>query len=179
METCKVDGCENKYCAKGYCSKHYQKSRTYGDPLAGIEIEMHGMHGIAEYMVWKSMKQRCLNKNAIGYKNYGGRGITICDRWRNSFMAFYEDMGLKPFPEAQIDRIDNDGDYEPGNCRWASQIENNRHRTTIKLTMGKAREIREKYKIRKISQRTLASMYQVNQKTIFNIIHRKVWRVSA
>ncbi len=80
------------------------------------------------YTVWVSMKQRCLNVSNPAYQDYGGRGITVCHEWRNSFQKFYADMGDVPFKGAQIDRIDNEGDYEPGNCRWATSKENGRNR---------------------------------------------------
>jgi len=74
-----------------------------------------------EYLAWVSMKTRCLNKKTAQYKNYGGRGIKICKQWRNSFENFLADMGRKPTPKLSLDRIDNNGNYEPTNCRWATQ----------------------------------------------------------
>ena len=81
-----------------------------------------------EYTCWANMKRRCYTESARGYKHWGGRGIKVCKRWRDSFPAFLKDMGRKPSPDLSLDRIDNDGNYEPGNCRWATkkQQRNNR-----------------------------------------------------
>lgn len=81
-----------------------------------------------EYRTWSNMIDRCERPGNSQYRDWGGRGIKVCSRWRESFAAFLEDMGRKPTPKHSIDRINNDGDYEPGNCRWATSAEQSRNR---------------------------------------------------
>lgn len=124
---CGVEGCDGKYRTMGYCNKHYKKFLKYGDPLFS-KLEWHHMRGTSEHTTWAGMVARCTDMNHIAYENYGGRGIKIYDRWRDSFIAFYEDMGPKPSPEYMIERKDNDGNYEPNNCIWTTPTEQVRNR---------------------------------------------------
>lgn len=82
----------------------------------------HGGRRLPEYSIWSDMKKRCRSPSHISYQYYGGRGITVAPEWEN-FDQFYADMGPRPSPTHSIDRVDNDGNYAPGNCRWATKKE--------------------------------------------------------
>ncbi len=82
----------------------------------------------AEFRAWSGMKTRCYNEKEPHYQDYGGRGIVVCQEWLHDFQAFLLDVGLKPHPDMSLDRIDNDGHYEPGNVRWATKIQQARNR---------------------------------------------------
>jgi hypothetical protein len=94
-------------------------------------LQTHGLVQSPEYAIWRAAKSRCHNPNSGQYKDYGGRGIRMCDEWRYDFAAFYAHIGQRPAPELTLDRINNDGHYEPGNVQWATrtqQIHNRRKR---------------------------------------------------
>lgn len=88
----------------------------------------HGLSKRPEYNVWCLMIRRCTRPNVPEWKNYGGRGIKVCDQWRNDFTSFFRHMGPRPTPKHELDRIDNDGHYEPGNVRWATKEQQNANR---------------------------------------------------
>lgn len=89
----------------------------------------HGLRHTKEYICWMRMKDRCFNKNSKDYKNYGGRGISVCDEWKNDFEQFYKDMGEKP-ANTSIERIDNNKGYSKDNCKWDNSFNQCRNKRT-------------------------------------------------
>jgi len=105
----------------------------------------HGLSYTPEYRAWQTMRLRCTNPRNPAWKDYGGRGITVCEAWLDDPTQFYRDMGKKPSPKHEIDRIDNDRGYEPNNCRWVPRIENCRNRRSSRVVewRGESRTVAE------------------------------------
>lgn len=170
---CSVENCESKIKALGFCNKHYQRLKTYGN-VNFVKQERHGLKKSEEYSTYTNMKTRCYNPNSESFKDYGERGITVCDRWKNSFTAFYEDMGPKPFKRAQIDRKNNDGNYEPGNCHWTTHTQNMRNRRCSKLNEKDVIKIKDLLKVNSI--RAVAKLFKVSPSTICDIKKKRTWK---
>lgn len=107
-----------------------EKTKSCGCFQSDVVTKMSTKHGHAkrgqestEHIIWSLMIQRCTNPNSTNYKYWGGRGITVCERWLNSFENFLEDMGNRPSKNHSLDRIDNDGNYGPNNCKWSTRNE--------------------------------------------------------
>lgn len=121
---CSVEGCDKRVSTKGLCDTHF-KSRMRQEANEQYDFS-HPLYGS-----WVSMKNRCYNQNNHDYRWYGAVGITVCDRWRNDFHAFIEDMGEKPTPKHTLERIDGTKSYSPANCKWATRTEQRRNSKDI------------------------------------------------
>lgn len=131
--------CGNQVIARSQCLRN-GSTRSCGCLASEITIKRNratakwageAMRMTPEYRAWSSMKRRCYDPGVEKYKLYGGRGIVVCDRWRESYSAFLTDMGRRPSPRHSLDRFPNrDGNYEPSNCRWATASEQNSNRRT-------------------------------------------------
>jgi DNA-binding phage protein len=123
------------------CAIFSRGNKTHGhsNPLKKETIEYK------TYMAWKAMLSRCYNKNNKRYSDYGKRGIKVCERWKDSYENFLSDMGLIPEKGLQIDRIDNNGNYEHSNCRWATRIEqaNNKRNNRNITAFGKTQTLQQ------------------------------------
>jgi len=142
--------------------------RKEGGPLK--HGACRGGKRLSEYQIWRSMTQRCYNPNNRAYKDYGGRGIKVCARWRHSFENFLADMGPRPTKHHTLERIDNNGDYSPENCCWATKKEqSNNRRDNLLLTFeGKT-----------MTAKQWAEKIGMNYETLYRRIKKYGWPIEV
>lgn len=147
----------------------------YSRESVSKRMRIHGATSTAEYTTWKEMRSRCRYRGHRAWSLYGGRGIKVCERWRRSFANFLADMGLRP-PGMSIDRIDSNGNYEPGNCRWATKLEQAHNRRGNVLTPISAILLRQIW-IRSFGRRVhVARAFGVRLTTAHDVAASRSWR---
>jgi hypothetical protein len=139
----------------------------------GRFLEIHGKRETREWLSWNHMMSRCYDPADHKFKDYGERGIVVCDRWHEA-KNFLEDMGVKPGPKHTLGRIDNDGPYSPENCRWELPAQQARNRRTTKLTWADDREIRM-LRQKGYTLWDIAHEFQVTATTISQIVNHQTW----
>lgn len=139
-KVCAIDGCERPAYCKGRCQAHYYR-KNKRKPLE-VPVTRQGESSHPLYHTWRGMIQRCHNPRNPRYPEWGGRGIFVCDRWRQSFLWFLQDMGERPDGHS-LDRINNDGPYAPENCRWVTAKDQARNRRTTRVSTEQASAILE------------------------------------
>lgn len=178
---CSIEGCDGageldsktgvRYFKKGYCSKHYQRLKHHGDAMAEVSV-IDGRDSHPLMRTYKGMKARCYIVSSSNYERYGGRGITVCERWLGDrgFWNFVEDMGNRPSGYS-IDRIDNDAGYSPENCRWASAKEQ------AKNTRNVSRAMRVEYNGESRTISEWANELGIKQTTLYMRLTKYKWPV--
>lgn len=146
----------------------------FANEITSVRSKKHGLHNTPEYKTWQQMKERCFNQSGKDYNRYGGRGITVCQDWANSFERFFEHVGWRPENCKSLDRIDNNGHYEPGNVRWATPAEQARNTRTTKFDVDTILVIRSLLAAGR-SQKSLATEFCTSQQYISKIARRNVW----
>ena len=174
MAICSVNWCKNNVLAKGLCNMHYIRKKK------GIDIDIppiikNGQTKHELYSVWINMKTRCYNNNSRSFKTYGKRGIKICDQWLHSFETFVNDVGERPSKIHQLDRINNDGNYEPNNVRWVLPVINS-HNKKNKINIYKANEIRKLYNKDKLTLKEIANIFGIHFSTVSRIVRNELWK---
>ena len=143
----------------------------------GRILPTHGLSHTPEHVAWIAMRQRCNDPNYHAYADYGGRGIRVAERW-DSFELFLEDVGRKPSPRHSLDRFpDIDGNYEPGNVRWATWAQQNRNRRSTKLDEWDVKFI-HLWVSKGFTQGSIARAFGLNQSTVSRIAAGKRWALA-
>jgi hypothetical protein len=136
---------------------------------AGQRNATHGMTKTPEYRAWQSMRARCTDPTDKSFIHYGGRGIAVCQAWEESFETFLADMGRRPTAKHSIDREKNDGNYEPGNCRWATRLQQTRNRRIAILI---------EYEGEKVALQDLCDRHGLSYSTVHSRIYKHGWPVA-
>ena len=192
MKTCSIDSCDDPILARGWCRKHYLRWYKHDDvnhkfsrkenSKKGQESHLfiHGFHNHPSYSSWWHMIDRCMNLLSKNYKNWGGRGITVCERWKD-INNFISDMGEKPFGFS-IERIDVNGNYTPENCIWIENKLQSRNRRCLVLNKQDADNIRSECRRRTTSgyssgltREQLAKKYKCSIATIKKVLDGGYW----
>lgn len=135
----------------------------------------HGLHKTKEYKTWQQMKERCLNQKSKNFSGYGGRGISVFDGWISSFDLFLSHVGFCPPECKSLDRINNNGNYEPGNVRWATPAQQSRNTRTTKLTAEQVTNIRARLRHGEF-QSSIAQSYGLAQQHVSKIANGHLWK---
>lgn len=151
-------GCYQRQCAAALKASH---GHAAGGPTP-------------TYVTWKAIVARCSNENNPNWSKYGGRGIGVCERWRQSFQSFLEDMGERP-ESTSIDRIDVNGAYEPTNCRWATIEAQNQNRRSTRLTADLVNEIRGRFEHGE-GRKSIATRLQIPHHMVIDVVARRSWK---
>lgn len=128
-----------------------------------------------EYCSWMCMIQRCTNPRNKVYQHYGGKGITVCARWRNSFVDFLEDMGRRPSKDYTLDRIERDEGYYKENCKWSTRREQCINRSSVKITEQQVIQIKNLFEEGQ-TQINIAKLFNVKRSVIHKIVRNKTWK---
>jgi hypothetical protein len=150
---------------------HLASNKTHS---CGCSWTKHGMARSNEYRVWDSMIRRCHSETHKAYKNYGARGIEVCDKWRK-FDGFFEDMGIQP-KNMTLERINNELGYSKDNCKWATVTEQARNRRSTKLNIDQVKTIKEMI-ANGFTQKNIAECFGVSRGNIGHIAQNATWRV--
>lgn len=174
---------ESKVMARCVCGKvkEYRLCKLKEGDVIACGCHKGGLkHGFSKhplFTVWVGMKDRCYNQNHANFKNWGGRGITVCDEWREDSSAFFQWAINNGYRKGlALDRRDNNGNYEPSNCRFVTQTDNNRNRRNNKLTAMRARHIRILYKCGGRTYQEVADLYGVSRNLVKAVVSGIAWK---
>ena len=146
-----------------------------GEFIRGHKVNLihgHCQQRTSEYNTWIEAKARCFNPRHRKYESYGGRGISMCEEWQSDFLAFYRDLGSRP-TGLSLDRKDNDGDYKPGNCRWATRKEQART-TRLSIKTDAILHVKRLLANSNLSQREIAKIIGIAHSTVSRIKRGKL-----